>query len=120
MRTRIAELSWPGGGSYKDLEIRRSVYQHGLGVAVQLCSYETGEVISLVSINLYEIGHAPSPGCFWIKNYSEHTGLGDALVKAGVIEPTDKPTAKYGPWDASANEYRFTPEYRYEPEDDDA
>lgn len=109
MRTDIESLSWIGGGSYKDLVVECASYADSGGLAVRLNSDEG--VVTIVSVNLDMTGYAANPGCFWIKNYSEHEGLGDALIKAGVVFPTDRGTAHFGPFDATANEYHFTPEY---------
>lgn len=32
----------------------------------------------------------PSPGCVWLKGWSENEGIPEALVKAGVVELTGK------------------------------
>lgn len=40
----------------------------------------------VVSINLSQYGLRPEPGRVFIKNWSEHDGLADALVTAGVVE----------------------------------
>lgn len=112
MKDEIESLAWKGGGSYRNLRVHTGLYAYGGHRQVMLVDqHDEHRVISLVSINLAEMGLEPTPGAFWIKNYSEHKGLGEALVKAGVVERTPRPTVKYGPFDASADEYRLTPEY---------
>jgi hypothetical protein len=69
------------------------------------------EMLAKATIHLDAYNYLPDEECFFIKNYSEHEGLGEALVKAGVVERTGRRVA-YGPYDASADEYRFAPAYR--------
>ena len=106
-RSVIPFLDFQDG--YVAVDIVRGEYANG-ELSLLLVAADGGP-IAHATINLEEVGFAPEPGCFFIKNYSEHEGLGDALIKAGVVQRTHR-RVKYGPWDASADEYRFTPEYQ--------
>lgn len=105
----IPRLDWRGG--YNNLYINRK--DEGEHIMFDL-EYEDGRILAKTTqpFHRYTIEGYPTaePGCFWVKNYSEHKGLGDALVKAGVIERTGR-TVAYGPFDASSDEYRFTEEF---------
>ena len=109
-RTIIKRLEWLGG--WDDLIIDVGRYENG-DIGFILVSQD-GEPVSKPTTNLEEIGIRPKTGCFFIKDYSEHIGLGAALVEAGVIVPTGRDDVLYGPFNSPATEYRFTPDY--EPE----
>ena len=100
-------MDWLGG--WRNLTISRGEYNDGT-VSLVLDSLDEGPVAT-VTVNLGEYGLHPTPGCFWIKNYSEAEGLGDALAAAGVVVPTGRGTVAFGPYDATATEFRLAPEY---------
>ena len=112
MSVLVPRLDWRGG--YDDLIIHR--WDEDGHILFDL-AYQDGRTMARATqaFHRYEESGYPvaAPGCFWIKNYSEHKGLGDALVKAGVVERTGR-TVAYGPFDASSDEYRFTDQYKDE------
>lgn len=59
-----------------------STYVDG-ATALQLMTEEGPETLS---VNLSAYGLHPDPGNVFIKDYSEHEGLAQALVKAGLAE----------------------------------
>jgi hypothetical protein len=76
-------------------------YQDGAPAYVLM---QEGQPYTTVSVHLQ--GNPPSEGCFWIKDYSEHQGLADALVNAGIIRLTGRVTGVgYG----TAVEARLSP-----------
>jgi len=105
----IDRLEWLGGWDGLLIDVGR--YGNG-DIGFTLTSYAEG-LVAKPTTNLEETGIRPQPGCFFIKDYSEHVGLGAALVEAGVVAPTGREVL-YGPFNSPATEYRFTPEY--EPE----
>jgi len=103
----INRLEWLGG--WDDVVIKVGYYFNGdIGFTLNL---QDEDVLSKGTTNLEQYGIRPTPGCFFIKNYSEHVGLGAALVGAGVIVPTGRDDVMFGPWNSTATEYRFTPGY---------
>lgn len=83
------------------------VGQYGNGtLAVRGFASEGPETFS---INLQEYGLVPTdPKQFYAKNYEEHEGLPDALVKAGVATKGTEVT--FGPYDTTANLMTLTAE----------
>ena len=45
------------------------------------------DLVAAASVNLAQYGLTARPGCFFVKNYSESTGLPDALATAGIAVP---------------------------------
>lgn len=74
-----------GGHTYPNVEVVFSTYQRG-GVAIQL--YDEDGPLGTASV--YMDGNEPSPGCVWIKDWSENEGILESLTKAKVIEPTGR------------------------------
>lgn len=65
-----------------------------------------GEPVTTVTVNVP--GRLPAPGEVFIKDWSEHKGIVEALVEAGIIEqPRD--AIPVGNFDASAQVCRLTP-----------
>lgn len=105
----IPKLEWKEQGTYINLGIRR--WDEGGYILFDLVIDGNGLLARATQpFHRNKEFPNPDPGCFWIKSYSEHRGLGDALVQAEVIERTGR-TVIYGPWNASSHEYRFTPAY---------
>jgi hypothetical protein len=50
----------------------------------------------VVSINLSQYGLVPPAGHVFVKDYSEHEGLADALVDAGLVEKVNEVSFGYG------------------------
>lgn len=48
--------------------------------------YDDGET-EVLSLDLTDYGLVAPPGTVWIKDWTEHVGLADALVMAGVVAP---------------------------------
>jgi hypothetical protein len=112
MGVYVGDLSWEGGGSYKGLSLEQSEYYDGGGIALRLVS-GPDEVVAIVTTNLAGYGFAPdTQDSFFIKGYSESKGLADALLKAGVVEPVNGRVVAFGPWDATAGQFRLTEKYR--------
>lgn len=99
MTEAIKHLDWLGG--WDDVEIETASYADG-SLAVKLVT--DGELLTVASVNLSAYAVEPLPGAFWVKDYSEHAGLGDALVAVGVALPTGR-SVEFGPFDAAATEY---------------
>lgn len=58
--------------------------------AVVIDDLSSGERLATVSVNLSEYGYVTQDNAFFVKDYSENTGLGDALAALGVIEFTGR------------------------------
>lgn len=81
----ILTLPW---GTERDLEfVLAGHYDTG---APAYALMQEGQPYTTVSVNLQ--GNPPAEGCFWIKDYSEHQGLADALLSAQVILLTGRVT----------------------------
>ena len=65
---------------YSPVEGRIEVLKYGNGTDALLIDDE------VMSINLQAYGLVPPAGFIYVKDYSEHEGLADALVAAGVVE----------------------------------
>ena len=63
-------------------EVTFAQYRDG-SVAIQLIDDEGPVATATVALDVL-----PPKGCVWIKDYSENTGMADALIEAKVIEPT--------------------------------
>jgi hypothetical protein len=107
VKETIDELHYLGE-VWKGVLIEHGFYRNGTR-AFELISMEEGP-LSKPTTNLEAYGLIPKAGCFWIKNYGEHDGLGSALVSAGVVQATGR-TESFGPYDTTASEYLFTKEY---------
>lgn len=65
-----------------DCAVSKLNYSNGR-IALQLKDAVTGELLCTASTNLPD---APcTPGCTYIKDYSENEGVLDALVMAGIV-----------------------------------
>ena len=75
--------------------IRTARYGNGtLAVIAESATESNREVLS---INLEAYGLVPdSADQFYVKNYSEHEGLADALVAAGVAEKVPHRKVRFG------------------------
>lgn len=71
-----------------DLDLTGTVtYDHRLQ-QLQL-TYPDGET-EILSVDLMAYGYMAFPGECFIKDWSEHAGLTDALVVAGVVAPVER------------------------------
>lgn len=61
--------------------------------------YEDGET-EVLSLDLSYYGLTALPGTVWVKDWSEHAGLADALVIAGVAAPVE--SFRVGPFSSRA------------------
>ena len=100
----ITSLTWQGGGTHQNLTVLTGRYADG-SLALQLM--DDYELVATVSVNLTGYHIEVGPGCFWVRNYSESEGLGQALVMAGVLERTGR-SVHFGPFAGTgADEYRL-------------
>lgn len=77
-----------------DFVLERTTYPTG-GTA--LIGHSTGGDSEVLSINLVGYGlQTANPDQFYAKNYSEHEGLPDALVEAGIATKGPEVTFGYG------------------------
>ncbi len=65
--------------------IKRKGYYHDGSLALQAYSDAGPAYTATVCIHT-----PPAEGCVWIKDWSENEGVFDALVAAGIIEPTGR------------------------------
>lgn len=82
-------------------------YDHRLRL-LELIDTESWET-EVLSLDMTAYGYVTAPGETWIKDWSEHGGLADALVMAGVVMTCE--SVRIGPFDSRA--YRclvLTPE----------
>ena len=81
--------------------IERRKYLDG-SLAVALITWTNSEFEPdhiLVSVNLGSYGVSAAKDCFYVKTYSEHEGLADALVTTGLFKMTGTTTVgAYGTW----------------------
>lgn len=70
------------GFTWNDVLIEQFQYQHGGTTALTLTN-EEGPIAD-ATVNLPE-AVLPDGAGFWIKDYSENTGIAQALIDAGVI-----------------------------------
>jgi len=104
----IDSLQVAGGTEYKDLVMLWGLDPKSLTYSLEIVRCLDSEKIIQVTTNLEGHGYFTEDDCFFIKNYSESKGLGDALVKLGLVERTKRETVYFGPFDASADEYQLT------------
>lgn len=71
---------------------------------LMLVDMEEGDVEHL-SVNLDSYGLITRPGFFWIKDWSEHAGLAQSLIDAGVAEYEQE--FMVGPFKSRAVEVRM-------------
>ena len=102
----IPVLDWVG--HWENVRIEHDRYWDG-SREVRLV-LEDGELLTTASICLSDYGAPPGEGCFWVKSYSEGTGLADRLSEVGVVAKTGN-AIQFGPFNVLAEEVRFTPEY---------
>lgn len=78
---------------------------------LHLASYENGETAAVlftdegtehISTNLIAYGFVAQPGQFFVKDYSEHEGLAQSIVDAGLGTITQ--TITFGPLNLTAYE----------------
>lgn len=62
-------------------------YTNNGRTAIELIETDTGEPIAISTVNLVE--EALGPNEVIIKDYSENTGMREALINAGVIHPEE-------------------------------
>lgn len=96
-----------GGTTY---EVRNVSYKSYIdGTAAIMCDLFDADfdsfVPEVISTNLSAWGIHPAPGNAFIKDYSEHEGLAESLVGAGVLDIVGEVT--FGPYDLRAYEVRL-------------
>lgn len=79
------------GNTYAYVAIELDVYIFG-GHALSMLT-EYGELLARVSAFVED--DPPDEGCIWVKNYSENSGIQEALCAAGILELTGR-TVKTG------------------------
>jgi hypothetical protein len=82
-------------------------YEHG-GTALVLRAVD-GEMLAVASVNLHHtLGtRALAEDELYIKSYSENSGMEEALIECGIIEPT--PLSSFHSGFVSVRAYRLTP-----------
>lgn len=102
------------GNTWKKVTLEGARY--GSNDAIAILSYVDGEYgpepLADVSVNLEELGLTPRPGAFFVKNWSETSGLAEALENAGVITRTGR-VETVNQWGSEAVEAELTPKYQY-------
>ena len=69
--------------------------------------------VILVTTNLVVYGHVAPPDTFYVKNYSENTGLQEALIDLGIIEIVEgSEPAYFGYNSVRADLCQLTEQYR--------
>lgn len=91
----------PWGETFKNAWVQKKNYADG-GLALTLTA-EDGEPLSTVSVNLSDYGLIPDLGCIFVADYSEHEGMFEAMVQAGVLTPTGR-TVTFGKFRSKAHE----------------
>lgn len=89
-------------GQYVEVtgEVIKARYGNG-SLALLIQGAEPDERLT-VSVNLVESeGLVPPPDCIFVKAYSGHEGIPEALADAGIAEYVDGPSVGVGPHDAS-------------------
>ena len=83
--TVVQYKEWP-------CRLKYGFYAVGNGrIAIQLIHAETGELVSVATVNLPHVALRHDE--VLIKDYSENEGMLEALVNAGVVEDTGKRVA---------------------------
>lgn len=77
----VEELRF-NGFTWNDVLIEQFTYQHGGSLALTLTNDEGP--IADATVNLPEVPLPDGADC-WIKDYSENTGIAQALIDAGVL-----------------------------------
>lgn len=74
-----------------ELFLVKDKYQKGDAIAV--LAYEVGseEEFGVLSVNLPD--QPPSPGCFWLKDWSENEPMAKAVLKGGLVKLTGRTAA---------------------------
>src|SRR5690606_13888910 len=81
--TVVQYKEWP-------CRLKYGFYEDNGRIAIQLIHVETGELVSVATVNLpVKLRHDE----VLIKDYSENEGMLEALVNAGVVEDTGKRVA---------------------------
>lgn len=89
-----------------DDEIWEGELSHDPSTALlEIVMEEESEVLS---VDLMAYGLVPAPGCVYVKDWSEHSGLADALETAGLGQIQERVVV--GPMDAVAYELRVAGE----------
>ena len=92
--TTIPELKF-GGYEFTNLLLYKSLYAHPLKPEQTLLTiYKKARTritahdypVILITTNLVVYGHVAPPDTFYVKSYSENTGLPEALIDLGIIE----------------------------------
>lgn len=81
-------------------------YDNG-SIAIVLRDANTGEHLTVATVNLQAYGLKPDQGNVFIYgDYSEHEGVWEGLYKAGVVGEVSR-RVPYGPYDAEAYECKL-------------
>lgn len=89
-----------------DADLRTTRYADGSLALIASATDEDGfPDEETLSINLGVYGLTPPPGCVYVKDYSEHRGLPQALVTAGV--GTIEGAVTFGPFGSAAALFRL-------------
>jgi len=103
-----------GGNTWKNVELTGARYSSDNSIAI--VAYSDGEFgpepLTDITVNLEELGVKAKPGAFFIKDWSENSGLASALESQGVIELTGD-YVEVNQWGSKALEAKLTPEYQY-------
>lgn len=57
-------------------------YENG-NTAIQLFDTKTGEPVGKITVNPLI---PDRPGCIWVKDYQENTGMTESMIKSGIIK----------------------------------
>lgn len=87
--------------------LANSTYGDGSPALVADFVYDGEGERETLSTNLSYYGMTPEPGNVFIKDYSEHEGLTDALVKAGAVTMVRPIT--FGPFNSGGFEVKLAP-----------
>lgn len=83
----------------QDLAVDEYAYGGGLALTVTLTWNDEGMEYperTTLSTNLIDYGMIPEEGHFYVKDYSEHSGLARALEAAGIVEIVGRVPIGYG------------------------
>lgn len=81
------------GEFYRDVTVTRSQYLSDPDTLALVANTADGEPLAAFSVNI--VGDPPSPGCVWVKTWSEGEGVLEQLERLGVLRRTGR-TAKAG------------------------
>lgn len=106
--SKTCNFTAPWGERYENAIVQRGAYVDG-SMSLQVFS-QIGEPLTTASLNLGDYGYKPAEGCIFVGDYSQHKGIFEALIKAGVLSDTGR-VVKFGPHNTSAREGAVNPAY---------